>query len=55
MKSAIPYAFAAQLQTDAIRDGYRNPPVKDAEPDVVADAPRRRRLLRTLHIARAAC
>ena len=51
MKSAIPYAFAAQLQTAAIRDGYRNPPEQPAEPE--AAAPRRRaRFLRSLALAR---
>ena len=55
MKSAIPFAFAAQLHSDAIRDGYRNPAPQPAEPEVVEQPARGMRLLRTLHLARASC
>jgi hypothetical protein len=56
MKSAIPFAFAAQLHNDAIRDGYRNPAPRPAEPEVVVEQPSRSlRLRRTLHLARASC
>jgi hypothetical protein len=54
MKSAIPFAFAAQLHADALRDAYRNPP-KHAEPELAAEPVRRQRLLRTLHLGRSAC
>jgi hypothetical protein len=55
MKSAIPFAFAAQLQADAIRGGYRNPAPRPAEPEVAEQRSRSRRLRRTLHLARASC
>jgi hypothetical protein len=53
MKSAVPFAFAA-LHADAARAAHRSP-LKDAEPELVPEPVRRRRLLRTLHIARTPC
>jgi hypothetical protein len=54
MKSVLPFAFAAHLHADAVRDAYRNPP-KPAEPEVASEPVRRQRLLRTLHLGRSAC
>jgi hypothetical protein len=54
MNSAISYMSAAQLHADAIRESYRNPRHRVAEPKAVqtvkANRPRR---LRALILARA--
>ena len=54
MNSAISYMSAAQLHADAIRESYRNPRPRLAEPNnaqtVKASRPRR---LRALILARA--
>jgi hypothetical protein len=53
MNSAISYLSAAQRQADAIRESYRNPPLRpvpQAEPDVRRTP--RRLLLRAALLAR---
>jgi hypothetical protein len=52
MNAAISYISAAQLQADALRESYRNPPLRPVEPKAVHKRPRPRALLRAALLAR---
>ena len=54
MNSAISYMSAAQMQADAIRDSYRNPPPRVEKPKAIeaAQQPRPWLAVRALLLAR---